>query len=370
MEIMSEPYTPRKIYPIIKTNYICNFNCEYCYYAGFHGREKEKMSIELAKNVMRKAASYNLARGGNDVKFYWHGGEPTLNGVDFFKEVVDFQVDLGLEIHNSMQTNGSLINDEWISFLKKNSFGVGVSMDGPSSINDLQRVNRNRKGTTAIVLANIRAMIEAGVNVGVLSVITNNHINAEQIYNFYVENNIDGVGFCKSFVANGSTVDERLTVSNKVYSKFLVEFFDLFFKGSYRMEQREYETAIRGLAKVGGNGVCSMSGRESCGMFLTVNWKGDVFFCEDYDLTDSVIGNIHDSDFEEIIYSSEYQKRKHDVLSVYQKCVKECNLATMCGGGCPRTDIITENGEMKNYFCEAFRTIYLHIEEVISPYDL
>lgn len=372
--MIRENIKPDKIYPILKLNYLCNFACTYCYYDGFNGRKRNKMPIDTAVVIMKKACEYNLQNGVNHIKFYWHGGEPTLNGLAFFKKLIDHQKTLvdnyKIDINNSIQTNGSLINENWIDFFVKNQFGVGVSIDGPSCINDFQRVTHSGNSTTEIVLKNIKGMMDAGIQVGVLSVITNRHQDATLMYDFYKENNIDGVGFCKSFVKKNNKVDEAQTVSNSNLASFMTDFYDLFFHETYRMNQREYEAIMRKVIGAPGNSVCTLGGRISCGMFATVNRDGDVYFCDDYDLlNDSVMGNILESSFDEIFETETFEQRKKEALTVHRDCVENCELASICGGGCPRHDIRTSNNSIQNYFCESFKSIIPHIENKVKRYS-
>ena len=364
-------YKPSKISPIIKVNYLCNLSCKYCCYNGFKDKRKGSMSTEMAYAIMEKALKYNIDRGIKQTKFYWHGGEPTLNGLKFFENIVNIQLEqkkkYNVEIKNSMQTNGILINKKWIEFFKKNSFSVGVSIDGPSYINDTQRVTVSGKPTTYIVMDNIKAITQAGVEVGVLSVISNKHRNALNLYDFYKKNQIDGVGFCKSFVKNCDSINEKHTISNNNLAHFMNDFFDLYFFGKYQINQREYEAIMRKIIESPGDSVCTLSGRTSCGMFPTINFDGDVFFCDDFDLIkDQVLGNIIKSSFDDIFNTKLYRSKKQCALNIYLECSKKCDLSSICGGGCPRHDLKTTDGEIQNYYCESFKSIIFHIRNIIE----
>lgn len=329
------------------------------------------MPVDIAYTVMEKASIYNLDRGVKHIKFYWHGGEPTLNGIQFFEKIIKFQFELrdkyDIEIKNAIQTNGFLINNEWIEFFKKNSFGVGISIDGPNHINDIQRVSVSNMPTTRIVLNNIKAIMDAGLEAGILSVITNRHQNALTMYEFYRKNKINDVGFCKSFSKNHNILNEEQTVTNSNYSNFMINFFDLFYYGTYQFTHREFEAIMRKIIEAQGNSVCTFSGRTSCGMFPTVNIDGDVFFCDDYDLIiDKVLGNIKNSNFDEIFDSDLFKKRKQESLEVYYDCAKRCDFAAICGAGCPRHDLRTANNKIENYYCESSKLIIQHTKEIVE----
>lgn len=354
---------PPFVAPIVKVNHACNLACEYCFYKGFVGRDPHTIPWEVVTKTIDGAAEYNLARGHRRLTIHWHGGEPLLSGREFFQAAMDYEriveSHTGIQFENRMQTNGTLVDENWVEFFSLHQFRVGVSIDGPPSINDAQRHDVNGRGVTNEVLHGVRLLTDGGVNSGVITVLTNDCVGrARELYDFYQESRIDGLAFCKCVVNSGCTIDEQKSLAPSNYADFAKEFFDLFFDGSYRLAEREYRTALQSLLGKPNRGLCTMSGRRSCGMFPTVVNDGTVYFCDDYDdEIDVAIGNLSEESLPQIIAGERFERRKRDVVGVFQACSNDCDVASVCGGGCPRHD--TPSG--LNYYCPAYRELWPHV---------
>lgn len=354
------------VQPIIKVNHLCNLSCKYCYYSGFNGRDKSRMTVSTAERIINETVKLNSANNHFESTFCWHGGEPTLNGLDFFGRIFEIQDGLikkhGIKIKNLFQTNGILLDHEWMRLLKRANMFVGISVDGPKHINDLQRSHSD------MVMKSIRLLQEHSVQFSVLTVIGNNHKNAKEIFDFYVENNIRSVGFCKEFSYSDLFCKQVTAVEIEMLKNFLIAFFDLYFDSSYELSIREFETAFRNIIGVS-NGVCSMKKRALCGTFPSINPNGDVFFCSDFGMEkDDVLGNIYEAQLD-LLLSSEIFRRIQEKTSVFprNKCKKGCAVVEICGYGCPRHDVSLD-GTVNNYFCETYKVLIDHIREKIVNY--
>lgn len=346
------------ITPIIKVTENCNFTCEFCRY---HTNERRSiMGIETYKTIVEKACEYNISHGWNHLNVIYHGGEPLLWGYQNFAQAVSFQSILkkkfpSIEIINNVQTNGSLLNQQWIDFFKDNGFHIGVSIDGPSEINFHKNVYEDKKET---VLANICKLNQAGCKFGILSVITDAHDGyANQYYDFLVKNKIHSVGLCYCIYDD----KKGITVKNEILSSFLLELFDRYYFGDYHLRIREFEFVMQ-LCLGSTTNACTFSYRNKCGYAFSILPNGDVFFCDQYSFDVSPLGNILKNTFFDIKSSKDLKSVVDNAKETAIKDCDKCEIHDICGGGCYRH--LLPNG--KNAFCKTFKVLYPHIQRTIS----
>lgn len=341
---------------ILKMVDYCNFDCDFCRYP--NNKNRNTMSLETYKVIVQKACEYNIHNGCNRLSIIYHGGEPLLWGLDRFKLAIQFQDELRakypyLRIRNSIQTNGSLLNHEWIDFFKKNQFNIGLSIDGPDEIN----FHRNSSGNQ-IVFDNIKLMRKLDCHFGILSVITDKHAGwADKYYEFLVDNEIHSVGLCYCIYDE----DNQITVKNKILTDFLTRFFERYFHGEYRLSVREFESVIR-LCLGGKANACTFSYRSGCGNYFSIKPNGDVMFCDPYTLDKPALGNILTETFFDIKVKPELQVIIEGARqSIDNKC-KQCDIFDICGGGCFRNLF----GGNQNSFCETFKIVWPYIKETVT----
>lgn len=345
--------------PILKVTESCNYSCSYCRYAKC--RRNSLMSTGLAKDIIKQCCSYNMRKNHKYLHIIFHGGEPLLWGKERFYEILQYERECmeenpDLEIFNSIQTNGSLIDDEWIHIFHQGDFDVGISIDGPEPVNFHKS---DRVEDALSVLRNIRKLSASGCKYGVLSVITDYHTDAKAYYDFLVENDIHSVGLCFCYDTPENSVN------NTTLSKFLTELFNLYFFGSYRLRIREFDNPIK---KYISNNVisCQNSERKNCGNYFSITGNGDVVFCDSYSLSNSPIGNITNSTIQDIIDHESYQSICADAKNFYSQRCLSCNVKVMCGGGCYRNDHRRDPSQIMNYFCSTYQQLYIHIQKIVD----
>lgn len=344
------------ISPILKVVDYCNFDCYFCRY--HTKKDGNKMSIELYKTIIENTIKFNLANNLKVVSIDFHGGEPLLWGLDNFKQAVAFQQEMKgryptITFSNHVQTNGSLLDEQWIDFFRNNNFVVGVSIDGPDSCNFHGAGERNK-----LVLENIRQLDLAGCFSGILSVITDKHKGlADDYYNFIVNNNIHSIGFIYCVYED----DAGITVDNGILSEFLIRLFDRYYYGDYQLNIREFEDVMRKILNKQTIS-CIYCDHQNCGHSLSITPHGDVAFCDTYTIGKDVLGNISDSDFFQITQSPLYKSLVEDTKKSIDLVCKDCEIHDICGGGCYRNTL--PNG--KNSFCETYKTLYPHIKKTIE----
>ena len=347
------------ISPIIKVTEMCNFDCAFCRYAN-HKQNTGIINVDTVKKILRESAEIN-AETNPKVKVLFHGGEPLLWGIERFYEIYEYEKELsdktGVKFANSIQTNASLIDDAWISFFKESHIGIGISLDGPIGV--YAHFSQDESLSFQKTIAILNKLKKQKVPFGILSVITNRHIEAgaESFYAFLVNNNIKNCGVCYCY-----NPDDECSVDSEKLGYYLSDLFDLYFDGEARINIREFNEAITAIL-TGKHRCCSHHQRERCGYYLTFLPSGDAFFCDPYNLRkENCLGNISEQSISDMVSRSKHQ----DLSNMIQKQVKnycyKCPVKNICGYGCPRTD--RDNGI--NYFCLANQILYTHIANTIK----
>ena len=342
---------------IVKVVDYCNFECSFCRYYLRREELHSSLSIETFTTAIEKAVDYNRKRGINHLTVIFHGGEPLLWGRQNFYSALEIENRIidkyeNFRFANNIQTNGSLIDFEWVRFFEANNFSVGLSIDGPDEIN----FHRSSVLAPQKVLDNIKLLNDNQCKYGILSVITNEHRGkAKRYYDFLCENNIHSVGFCYCFDSSGRNI-----VTNEVLSEFLSEFFEYYYYGDFRLHVREFEfvSKLALNARVVG---CTFDNRRSCGNYFTLFPNGDIHFCDSYSLDDIPLGNINTDSFEMIKNNEMLRQIIERAVSTFDDKCKRCSIKTLCAGGCYRH--VLDSGY--NAFCDTFKVVYPHISETV-----
>ncbi len=374
---------------------LCNLDCAYCYYLHkeslLHQPRAPRMPDEILERHIRQ---YIEAQTGDEVVFSWQGGEPTLLGVEFFRKVVELQARYKKPfqaIQNDLQTNGTLLNEEWGEFLKKHGFLVGLSCDGPKRLHDEYRVTKGGQPTHDKVVAAARLLRKHGVPFNGLCVI--NRHNAQyplDVYRFLTrELGVRRVQFIacvepKVFrdvapqrwapssipimgtpPARPGTPDSVVTdwsVDPDAWGAFLCKVWDEWFARDYgKVHVDLFETAV---AQSLGMPSQRCITAEFCGKGMAVEHNGDVFSCDHYVYPEYRIGNIDETHWGDMAYSDAQKAfgfAKRDTLPAY---CRECEHLNLCWGECPKNRLIrTPDGDAGlNYLCAGLKRFYGHIQ--------
>lgn len=363
------------------TGPICNLNCTYCYYL-----EKEKIYPETSSFKMTDETlevftrKYIHEQPGPEVTFVWQGGEPTLLGLNYYKKALQFQKKYGSgkRIHNSFQTNGVLLNEEWCLFFKEHNFLIGISIDGPEELHDRYRLDKGGHGTFSKVLKAIELLKKHQVEFNTLTVI--NNINADyplEVYRFLktigsrymqfipiveqVAEGVlpEGVVLLSSDYA-GKTTLAPWSVSPLKFGKFLVAIFNEWVKrdvGSYFVQI--FDATLANEAGVA-PGICVFS--ETCGYALAIEHNGDLYSCDHYVYPEYKLGNIHGTSLKKMLLQPAQQKFGLDKYDSLPGQCKDCDVYSYCKGECPKNRFLTaKNNETGlNYLCEGYKLFFRH----------
>jgi len=356
---------------------ICNLDCKYCFYLAkeeLYRGSSFRMSDETLETYIRQLIeSHNTP----EVTVAWQGGEPTLMGLDFFRRSIVYEKEYakpGMKILNTIQTNGTLINDEWAAFFKENNFLVGLSIDGPREIHDFYRVDRQGEPTFDKVMRGLSYLQKHGVEWNALTTI--HHANADhpvEVYRFLRDE-------CKAGFIQFIPIVERLSPSsNQVtdrsvpaeqYGKFLVGVFEEWIKRDVaRVYVQMFDVA---LANWYGepSGLCVHS--KTCGGALAIEHNGDLYSCDHYVNPENKLGNIKQKHMIELVSSDQQVKFGQDKYDKLPKYCRECEVRFACHGGCPKDRFITtpEGETGLNYLCAGFKIFFNHIDKPMKTMSL
>lgn len=342
---------------------MCNMKCEYCFYCDEMGKRSTEsfgfMSEETLKNVIRKT----LLRAEGMVSYAYQGGEPTLRGLEFFRKAVDYQRQYnkhGIRVHNALQTNGYLLDEEWCLFLNKNHFLIGLSVDGTEEYHNALRHTKTGEGTYARVCKAAELLDKYQVDYNILTVVTPRIAeNIEEIYRTYRKRGWNYQQYIACLDPLGEPHGMTIySLKPKEYGVFLSRLFELWYHDYKKGKApyiRQFDNYIGILA---GYPVEACDQRGSCGVQNVVEADGSVYPCDFYMLDEYCLGNFNTDRLEHIDKKREeigFVERSHLLDG---KC-KACKYYRLCRGGCQRNrEYNAETGLYENYFCEAYKLFF------------
>lgn len=362
---------------------ICNLDCKYCFYL-----EKENLYPKTNKWAMspvlleRYIQQYIEAQPIDTVHFAWQGGEPTLLGVDFFRTVVALQTKYshGKTIENALQTNGTLLDDEWGEFLAKHHFLVGLSIDGPRELHDFYRVDKGGAATYDRVIRGLTKLKDHQVEFNTLTVVNRkNCAHPREVYRFLkdigsnfmqfipiVERRTeqpgpDGLVLIQPVFDRAAEVTDW-SVEPRAYGEFLACIFDEWVKrdvGRYFVQQ--FDVALESWMGMEAS-LCVF--RPTCGAAMAMEHTGDVYSCDHFVYPENRLGNIAETPLQAMALSPQQQQFGTDKLTSLPTMCRECKVRFACNGECPKHRFLkTPDGEPGlNYLCTGYKYFFHHID--------
>lgn len=328
----------------------CNLSCSYCYHRYKHRQSERFLDI----NIFKKYAENLLKISTEEAKLIWHGGEPLLAGISFFKKAMSVlnaaeKNNPGKKFVNYLQTNGTLINDDWISFFKEFEFYVGISLDGPRLVQELYRKNSFSK-----VMKSLESMQKSGLNPSVIAVITKANVNIpEDLYLFFKKHGINfSINPCVEFDYKANK-EETFSISPMEFSKFCIDLFDIWSNDSDNSIGVGFlQDIINGFLQ-GESSICMLNGK--CREYLTLEYDGSIYPCEDFQNKNVFLGNVRENSLEEILSGDSYKALFGAIDESNTGCL-QCRWFNICKGGCPYLRINNLFGE--KLLCEASKNIF------------
>jgi len=354
------------------TGPICNLDCEYCYFLAkeaLYPGDRFRMSGQLLESYIRQLLA---ASPDGEVNVAWQGGEPTLMGVDFFRRAVELAEQCrrpGQTVQHTIQTNGTLLSDEWCSLLAEHRFLVGISIDGPSAMHDRYRVDKRGEPTSDKVLRGLDRLRAHDVDVNVLCTVSAaNQDHPLEVYRYFR----DDLGFRHvQFIPiverdndtgfqEGDTVTDR-SVSPVAWGTFLTTVFDEWVvRDVGTVFVQMFDAALAAWLDLPST-ICIF--RETCGDALALEHNGDLYSCDHFVEPDHLLGNITTTTLVELVTSPRQQafgRAKADTLPAY---CRSCDVRFACNGECPKNRFtLTPEGEPGlNYLCAGYKAFFTHI---------
>jgi uncharacterized protein len=314
--------------------------------------------------VLREYTRQLLAiQTGQEVNVAWQGGEPTLMGLDFFKrsvELVNENQHPGQRVSYSLQTNGTLLNNEWCAFFKENHFLIGLSLDGPAEMHNVYRFDKGGKGSFDRVKQGWDLLQEHRVDTNILCAV--NAINANdplQIYHFF-RDELEAQFI--QFIPIVEHEPERSGVQAEQYGRFLIEIFDEWVQHDVgKIFVQIFDSVLASWCGLPAN-MCVF--QETCGRSLVMEHNGDIYSCDHFVTPENLLGNIHEMPLNRMAASPRQRKFGKDKKEKLPKYCRECDVLFACHGECPKNRFVrTPNGEEGlNYLCAGYQLFFHHID--------
>lgn len=364
---------------------LCNLDCAYCYYldkAEIYGGKEPRMSVNRLESFVR---AYIEACETDDVTFNWHGGEPLVLGLEFYRKAVEFERQYagGKKIHNTLQTNGTLVTREWADFFARERFLLGVSMDGTPEVQDRYRRDKGGAPTSERVIEGLRKLHSAGAEYNIMATVNSaSEGRGLQVYQF-----LKGLG--SSYIQFSPVVEHVVypvrsgkpdrqarprivdpsepgaalapwSVSAVGFGRFLCDVFDYWVRRDVgRVFVNFFDCTLANYCRVQ-PGTCSFA--ETCGGNAVVEHNGDVYACDHFVYPRYLLGNIFKDRLADMMQSPGQVRFGIDKRnSLPRKCLR-CEVLSLCHGGCPKHRFnTTDTGQTGlNALCEGYKMFFTH----------
>lgn len=360
----------------------CNLACDYCYYL-----EKSKLYAESPVRQMtdelleRFTREYIESQTTKEVLFTWHGGEPLMRPLSFYRKALQLQQKYAGNhlVSNCIQTNGTLLTDEWCRFLHDNGWLVGISIDGPQEFHDEYRRNLQGRPSWIKVMKGVRLLKQYDVMWNAMAVV--NSFNADyplEFYHFFKELGCSYIQFTPiverlkihedgRHLAHQGDEGEQVadfSVKPEQWGKFCCQIFDEWVKQDVgKVYVQLFDGTLANWCGVA-PGLCTMG--KTCGHAAVMEFNGDVYACDHFVFPEYKLGNIYDQSLLQMMYGerqNEFYQLKGNCLS--QKC-RQCDYLFACHGECPKNRFVHLPDEKypQNYLCQGYHQFFAHV----APY--
>lgn len=361
----------------------CNLACKYCYYLEknklYPTAQRHLMSDEMLEQFTRE---YIEAQTMSQVLFTWHGGEPLLRSIDFYRKALSLQQKYagGRHIDNVIQTNGTLLTDEWCEFFAQNHWLVGISIDGPQPYHDHYRLTAAGKPSWKKVMQGIKLLKKHGVEWNAMAVVNAYNVNHPlEFYRFFKENGCQFLQFTPiverltrhedgrtlaSLADKNEIPLSEASVTPEQWGYFLCAIFDEWVRKDVgKIFVEIFDCTLANWMGVS-PGICAYS--KECGHAGVMEHNGDVYSCDHFVFPEYKLGNIRDHSLIDMLYGEqqqEFSRLKHSSLP--RQC-KECDMEFACHGECPKNRFMKDKyGDSGlNYLCPGYYHYYQHV----APY--
>lgn len=344
---------------------VCNMACQYCYYLEKQNRYPEGTSFRMTDDLLEEYIIQHInASSGPDIFFSWHGGEPTLAGLPFFERIVEYQqkhLPINCRIVNGVQTNGTLLNDQWCRFLKNENFIVGISIDGPENFHTVNRFRKDGQPCFEDVIRGYQLLTFYGIPCEILCVVNSSNVHHPlEIYRYFKKLKAGFITFLplvEKQISTGKQVSER-SVPAQAFGEFLCAIFDEWKAsdiGSIKIQI--FEEALRTAFDLE-HTLCVF--KKTCGGVPVLEFNGDLYSCDHFVDDKTLLGNIRETSLFRLLKSQAQRAFGQAKLDFLPQYCRNCEVLEMCNGACPKDRFIeTPDGEPGlNYLCHGYKRFF------------
>jgi uncharacterized protein len=352
---------------------ICNLDCRYCYYLKKERLYPQGESFRMPHKILEEYIIQHIeACPETVIRFSWHGGEPTVLGLDYFREIVALQrkhEPPGQRIVNGIQTNGTLLDEDWCRFLATEGFAVGLSLDGPREMHDRYRVTKDQEPTHEQTMRGYKLLQKHRVYTDVLCVVNAHNVQFPfQVYRYFEQINAQYITFLPLVEPQPDTKGgiSPISVPAEAWGAFLCTIFDEWRDQDIgRIKVQIFEEAAR-TAFHQEHSLCIF--RPTCGDIPVVEHNGDFYSCDHFVDVEHRLGNIKETPLVELLESPAQRAFGRAKLEALPRYCRECGVRAMCNGGCPKNCfIMTPDGEPGlNYLCAGYKRFFKHCQPFVS----
>jgi len=333
----------------------CNLRCKYCFYYDndrYFPTPDEGRGKVMSRDTLEQMVKEMLSYGMPQTVFAWQGGEPTLAGLDFFRDAVAFQQKYGADgqvVGNALQTNGVLLDDAWCEFLARYHFLVGLSLDGPRAVHE-----QNRGRCFDKVMRAAETMRRHRVEFNILSVVSQaNARTGAEVYRWLVDQGFDELQFIPCLASGPHGTPGSLGVTGEELGEFLVAAFDEWFPRDVGVINERIFTSLMAYFAEGEPNLCTFRGK--CGDYMAVERGGELFPCDFFVQPEWRLGAVGERPLRET-YQVVREERFGKLKAMVDDGCRECEFYPMCHGGCPRD----REPYTRNPFCEGYKRFFAH----------
>jgi uncharacterized protein len=352
---------------------ICNLDCHYCYYLKKKHLYPEDESFRMPDSILEEYIVQHIDACPNPViSFSWHGGEPSVLGLDYFRKIVALECKHqppNRRITNGIQTNGTLLDEDWCRFLATEGFAVGISLDGPQELHDLYRVTKDQKPTHRQTVRGYKLLQQHQVLSEILCVVNADNVQYPlQVYRFFKQFKAQYITFLPLVEpqpdAQGGV--SRRTVPSEAFGVFLCTIFDEWMSQDIgRIKVQIFEEAAR-TAFGQEHTLCIF--RKSCGDVPVIEHNGDFYSCDHFVDAKHHLGNIQETRLVELLESPAQRAFGQAKLDTLPRYCQVCEVRDMCNGGCPKNRFLqTPDGKAGlNYLCAGYKHFFSYCQPFVA----
>ncbi len=344
----------------------CNLRCKYCFYQNEDQLSATVMSLATLEHFIEEYLKLDQLA----YTFIWHGGEPLAAGKDFFYHVIKFQEKYnsqGKKIKNRIQTNATLIDNEWAIFLKENDFGVGISLDGCRSSHNRFRIRADGVGSFDDVSNGIEVLHSHGVKAGYIQTIAKeNLVDLSKNFSFFVDDLEANNWAINFYMDHANSLMQKQTVSSDEMAEYVIKSIELWLeRDDPKLKIREIDNFFQPFLGRKTK-VCNFNGK--CSSYICVDWDGIVYPCDRLSIYDEYeLGDLKNQSLSEIVNGLAMTCHEKKVSTLPDDCIS-CKWLEYCHNGCTADRVPSLSN--KYFYCDARKKIFEYVEKLVRKFDL